>query len=156
MRIDNVVADFKKSVLEFVGYEFEENEENRWSLNLFDSRLAGPFDQLVDCVERGWEEARVFVMDIFGVKATDGAWVYRWNVLSVSQQAKLIMMCFDAKEENSDRDVVAGLVFKIATENDFLKGNITSLGVAIESDNLAAAHGLFAEMMVSDCFRIID
>lgn len=137
MRLDDAVVGFMKNTLEAVGYDIGKDDDG-WYWSQFETDSPRHFENPEDAVSDAWDTASEFVRDVLGGSDPEEIWAARWRTMTVAQQAKLILMCFE--DGDDDRTVVANGLFKIIRENEALRQTIEILGSAIESgDNNMAS-----------------
>lgn len=147
MKLDDSVVGFMKTTLEAVGYDIYKDETGwRWA-HLEDEESQQSFSKPEDAISESWDTASEFVRDVLGGSDSPELWAARWRTMSVAQQAKLILMCFEDGED--DRDVVASGLFKMIRENEALRQTIGILGSAIESGDKAMASTIWAQAQQS-------
>lgn len=146
MRLDDAVVGFMKSTLEAVGYDIGKDEEG-WYWSHFETESQQPFAKFEDALSEAWDTASEFVRDVLGGSDSEEMWAARWRTMSVAQQAKLILMCFE--DGDDDRAVVANGLFKVIRENETLRQTIGILGSAIESGDKNMAHTVWSQAQQS-------
>lgn len=136
MQTGNEIVDFKRATLEVVGYDFE-IDQTGWGWSNGEMECGQPFHALEGAVSDAWDTASDFVRTVLGGVDTHDSWPSRWSGMSVAQQAKLILMCFE--DGDDDRAIVADGLFQAIRENDMLKKTIGTIGLALESGDANTA-----------------
>lgn len=133
---------FMQNTLEAVGYDIE-NDESGWGWSNETAESEKSFSSREDAVIGAWDSASDFVCDVLGGGDALDWWEARWSAMSVAQQAKMILMCFEDSDE--DRPIVADGLFHAIRENDALRQTIGILGGVIESGDKKAAATILAQ-----------
>lgn len=136
MQTGNDTIDFMRGTLEVVGYDIGQ-DENGWGWSNGEMESGQAFPTLEGAVREAWDTASDFVRTVLGGTDAHDGWPARWSGMSVAQQAKLIMMCFE--EGDDDRAIVADGLFQAIRENDMLKKTIGTIGLALESGDANTA-----------------
>ncbi len=134
--VPSEVVVFMRNVLEEAGYEIEESLEHpgwTWGNGAAECEKALP--TMDAAVQDAWASAASFVNDVLGGHIAG----QRWDSLSVGQQAKLILLCFDEDEGDDDEAILANGLFAAIRENGILKATLAALGREIEGGDPTTA-----------------
>lgn len=130
MRHDAETIQFMRNVLEEVEYEIEENPaQTGWSWVIGTAECQAKPLTLQDAVQDAWASAADYVRDILGGHISHDEWLDQWEAMSVGQQARLILLCFDCENEGA---AISDGLLQTMRENDLLKTTLLTLGGAIE------------------------
>lgn len=129
------VVQFMRSVLEEAGYEIEENlDDPGWTWRHGTAECEKALSTMDEVVQEAWASAAAYVNDVLGGHIPDE----RWDAMSVAQQSKMILLCFDDEDDDEDATMANGL-FAAIQENDLLRVTLAELGRNIEVGDSATA-----------------
>lgn len=124
-----------RDVLEEAGYVIEENStQSGWSWGIGTAVCQSKPQSLDDVVRDAWSSAADYVRDILGGQIPYEKWVEQWAAMNVGQQARLIILCFDDKDDEGV--AVSDGLLQAIYENDTLKTTLRTLGDAIENGDI--------------------
>lgn len=131
MRHDTEAIEFMKNILEEVGYDIDEDpEQPGWSWSIETATCQTPLETMGEAVSDAWASAADYVRDMLGGHVPSEKWLDQWAAMSVSQQAKLILLCFDDEDDGA---ALSDGLLQTMRENELLKTTLLTLGGAIES-----------------------
>lgn len=142
MKLDDSVVGFMKDTLVVVGYDIDK-DKTEWRWSHFEAKSQRSFTKFEDAVNEAWDAASEFVCDVIGGSDSPEWWSARWRAMSVAQQAKLILMCFE--DGDDDRSIVANGLFKAIRENEALRQTIEIIGNAIEAGDKNMASSILIQ-----------
>lgn len=142
MKHGSEVIGFMQNTLEAVGYDIE-NDGSGWGWSNETAVSELPFSSRESAVIGAWDSASDFVCDVLGGGDALDWWEARWSAMSVPQQAKMILMCFE--DSADDRPIIADGLFHAIRENDALRQTIGILGGAIEAGDKNTASTILAQ-----------